>query len=81
VTQVSPQTDLKQMADRIEVIGRGRERGPVGIAINPLPELFLLFLTYAHLTRESGAAEVLLTTAQVDAWLVRNGRSGPSRPS
>jgi hypothetical protein len=81
VTHVSPETDLKQMADRIQAIGRGRDRGPVGIAIRPSPQLFLVFLTYAHLTREFGAAEVLLTTAQLDDWLSRNGRSGPPRPS
>jgi hypothetical protein len=80
VTHLSPQTELQHMADRIQVIGRGRARGPVGIAISPLPELFLVFLTYAQLTRESGTAEVLLTTAQLDAWLVRSARSGPSRP-
>jgi hypothetical protein len=32
------------------------------------------------LTRESGTAEVLLTSAQLDDWLVRNARSGSSRP-
>jgi hypothetical protein len=80
VTHVSPKTDLQQMADRVQVVGRGRARGRVGIAISALPELFLIFLTYAQLTRESGTAEVLLTSAQLDDWLVRNARSGSSRP-
>lgn len=80
VTHVSPKADLQQMADRIQVIGRGRERGRVGLAIRALPELFLVFLTYTQLTRESGTAEVLLNAAQLDAWVVRNARSGPPRP-
>jgi hypothetical protein len=80
VTQVSSEADLQAMADRVKALGAGRERGRVGIVMSPRPALFLVFLTYAHLTRDLGSVEVLLTTAQLDAWLARNARGGAPLP-
>jgi hypothetical protein len=79
VTHASTEADLQQIADRVRVVGGGRERGPVGIAIRARPELFLVFLVYATLTKELMTVEVLLTAAQRVAWLARNTRGGSSR--
>jgi hypothetical protein len=71
---------LQQIEDRVGAVGGGRARAPVGVAILARPELFLAGLMYAELTREIMAVEVLLTAAQVDDWLFRNARRGPSHP-
>lgn len=79
VTRPATDADLRQMADRVKVIGGGRERGPVGIAIRPQPALFLVFLTYTRSVEDLVSLEVLLTAAQIDAWLARNSRVDSSR--
>jgi hypothetical protein len=70
---------LQQIADRVGMVGGGRARAPVGVAILARPELFLAGLMYAELTREIMDVEVLLTAPQIDDWLSRNARRGPSR--
>ena len=52
LTDASTEADLQQIAERVKVVGGGRERGPVGIAIRARPALFLLGLMYANLTKE-----------------------------
>jgi hypothetical protein len=79
MTDASTEADLQQIAEQVKVKGSGRERGPVGIAIRARPALFLLGLMYTKLMNEFVTAEVLLTAAQIDAWLVRNAPSGSSR--
>ena len=74
VTHVSTQAELEQIADRVKVVGGGRERGPVGMAIGAQPALFRAGLMFTRLTRTLMAVEILLTTAQLDAWLARNAR-------
>ena len=80
VTETSTETDLQLIAERVKVVGGGRERGHVGIAIRARPALFLQGLMYAKLTREFVDVEVLLTAAQIDSWLARNAPGGSSRP-
>jgi hypothetical protein len=80
VKEVSTETDLQQMADRAKLARGGREQGQVGIAITARPAHFLVFLTYAQLTREFATVEVLLTVAQLDAWLARHARGGSGKP-
>jgi hypothetical protein len=80
LTDASTEADLQRIAERVTAIGGERERGPVGIAIRPRPALFLLGLMYSELLKDVVDVEVLLTAAQIDAWLRRNARSGPSRP-
>jgi hypothetical protein len=76
MTAVSIEGDLQQIADRVKVVGAGRRRGPVGVAIRPRPALFLEGLMYSTLAKESVDIEILLTATQIDSWLVRNaGRS------
>jgi len=79
VTDASTEADLQQLAERVKVAGGERERGPVGIAIRARPALFLLGLMYMKLMKEFVTVEVLLTAAQIDAWLVRNAPGGSSR--
>jgi hypothetical protein len=75
-THVPTEADLEQMAEQVMVAGRGRTRGPVGIAIRPDPALFLVGLTYTKLTKELMNVEVLLNAAQIELWLSRNSRHG-----
>ena len=75
LTVAANEEDLLQMAARVGDVGASRERGPVGIVIRPRPALFLAGLMYTKLTRELMTVEVLLTQAQVDAWLARNARN------
>ena len=77
ITDASTEADLQQLAEGVKVAGGKRERGPVGIAIRAQPGLFLLGLMYTKLIREF--VEVLLTAAQIDAWLVRHTVRGSSR--
>ena len=79
MTDASTEVDLQQLAERVKVAGGERERGPVGIAIRARPALFLLGLMYTKLINEFVTVEVLLTSAQIDAWLVRNAPGGSSR--
>jgi hypothetical protein len=80
VKDASALAALQRIADRVGAVGGGRARAPVGVAIMARPGLFLAGLMYAQLTREIMAVEVLLTAAQLDDWLSRNARRGPSRP-
>jgi hypothetical protein len=79
ITDASTEADLQQLAERVKVAGGERERGPVGIAIRARPALFLLGLMYTNLIKEFVSVELLLTAAQIDAWLVRNTVRGSSR--
>ena len=79
ITDASAEVDLQLLAERVRVTGGERERGPVGIAIRARPALFLLGLMYTKLIKEFVSVEVLLTAAQIDAWLVRNTVRGSSR--
>jgi hypothetical protein len=72
MTASSTEADLQRIAERVQVVGGGRKRGPVGIAIRPRPAVFLEGLMYATLTKGLVAIEILLTVAQVDSWLARN---------
>jgi hypothetical protein len=79
MTDASTEVDLQQLAERVKAAGGERERGPVGVAIRARPALFLLGLMYTKLMKEFVTVEVLLTAAQIDAWLVRNAPSASSR--
>ena len=80
VTQVSTDMDLEQIAEHVRVAGHSRPRGPVGLAIRPHPQSFLVGLTYSKLTKEFMDVEVLLNEVQLESWLSRNSRKGSRRP-
>ena len=74
VTRVSTEAELEQISNRIKVVGSGRRRGPVGMAIGGKPALFRAGLTFTSLTKTLMTVEILLTVAQLEAWLNRNAR-------
>ena len=78
ITDASAEVDFQRLAERVKVAGGERKRGPVGIAIRARPALFLMGLMYTRLMKEFVTIEVLLTAAQIDAWLVRNAPRGSS---
>ena len=79
MTDAPTEADFQQLAERVKAAGGESERGPVGIAIRARPAVFLLGLMYTKLIKEFVTVEVLLTAAQIDAWLVRNAPNGSSR--
>jgi hypothetical protein len=79
VTHVPTDHEVHQAADRVKIVGGGRERGPVGIiAIGAHAKPLLgIGLAYGTLTNKLVPVEVLFTTAQLDDWLTRNARRTP----
>ena len=71
---VSTDADLQHIADRVKVVGGGRKRGPVGIAVGGHPESFRAGLMYTKLAGKLVNVEVVLTAAQLDGWLTRNAQ-------
>jgi hypothetical protein len=69
---MSVPADSQQIADHVRMVGKGRERGPVGIAISNQPEQYRRALKYAELARKIAIVEVLLTATQRADWLARN---------
>ena len=80
-THVAADAELQQIAARVQALGAGRERGPVGMLVASVPDQFRMGMAYTRLTRSHESVEVLLTAAQRDDWLARNARRGPSRQS
>ena len=71
---VATDAGLQQIADRVKVVGGGRRRGPVGIAVGTHPETFRAGLMYTKLAGKLANVEVVLTAAQLDGWLARNAQ-------
>jgi hypothetical protein len=66
--------DSQQIANHVERVAGGHERGPVGIAMSGDPEQFRRGLKYTELTRKIATVEVLLTATQREDWLARCAR-------
>jgi hypothetical protein len=61
---------------RTQTIGKGRPRGPVGVAIPARGEMVTSGL---QLTKQGGPGrdiESLLNVGQIDAWIVRHAPRG-----
>jgi hypothetical protein len=67
-----PESELHELLTRTQVVGGGRPRGPVGVAIPARPEMFSSGLQLSTLAGPKRDIEILLTVPQVDAWLVRH---------
>jgi len=65
---------LQHFIDRVQTLGAGRQRGPVGAIINPLPELVRSTLATAELTAGRLNFEFFFSTSQLEEWLTRIGR-------
>jgi hypothetical protein len=76
VTHVPTDNEVHQAAERVKIVGGGRERGPVGIiAIGThAKQLLAIGLEYGKLTKELVPVEVLFTSVQLDDWIARNAR-------
>jgi hypothetical protein len=80
-THVPPGVELQRLVDRRLFVGGGRPRGPVGVAIPRRPEMLRGGLQLAKLSGPLRDLEILLTEAQVDAWLARHApRRGSPDP-
>jgi hypothetical protein len=75
-TRLPTESEVQQAAARVQIVGGGRERGPVGIiAIGAHAKRLLgIGLEYGTLTKQLVPVEVLFTSAQLDDWLARNAR-------
>jgi hypothetical protein len=76
VTRLPAEAEVRQAAERVKIVGGGRERGPVGIiAIGAHAKRLLgIGLEYGMLTKKLVPVEVLFTSAQLDDWMARNAR-------
>jgi hypothetical protein len=79
VTHVPTDNEVHQAAERVKIVGGGRERGPVGIIAKGAHATRLLGigLEYGKLTKNLVPVEVLFTSAQLDNWMTRNIRRAP----
>jgi hypothetical protein len=66
--------EARRITARVQALGGGRTRGPVGMAINRRPEQLREGLKFAEATKHIVTLEVLLTPAQLDDWLARNAQ-------
>jgi hypothetical protein len=67
-----PPTEIQQLLARTQAVGKGRSRGPVGVAIPARGEMVTSGL---QLTRQGGPGrdiEILLNASQIHAWIVRH---------
>jgi hypothetical protein len=80
--RIPPASELQQLVDRRQVVGGERPRGPVGVAISRRPETVRGGLKLAKLSGQRDL-EILLTDAQLEAWLTRHAprRGSPDRSS
>jgi hypothetical protein len=80
--RISPPDELERLVEHTRILGGGRPRGPVGVAIPPRPEMFRSGLQLAKLSGPRRDLEILLNDAQVEAWIARHaarrGSPGPS---
>jgi hypothetical protein len=68
---VNPPSELQRLVDRVRVVGGGRPRGPVGVAIPPRPAMLQGGLQVAAQSGRPGDIEVLLNEVQLEAWIAR----------
>ena len=62
---------LERLIDRVQVVGHGRRRGPIGVVIPARPERLRIALQLAALPGASQNLEVLVTGEQLEDWLRR----------
>jgi hypothetical protein len=62
---------LERLVDRVQVVGKGRRRGPIGVVIPPQPDRLRVALRLATLAALAQNLEVLVTGEQLEDWLRR----------
>jgi hypothetical protein len=71
-THLSTLDEARQITARVQALGGGRTRGPVGMAISRTAEQLREGLRFAEATKHIVTLEVLLTKAQLEEWLARH---------
>jgi hypothetical protein len=66
---------LQTFVDRLQVLGAGRTRGPIGCVVRSSPDSFRASLVETR-TEARLNFEILVTDLHVDEWLARNTRGG-----
>jgi hypothetical protein len=81
VTRLPAEAEVQQAAERVQSVGGGRHRGPVGIiAIGTHAKRLLgIGLLYGTLTGDLVPVEVLFTQTQLENWMARNTRRPGAR--
>jgi hypothetical protein len=67
-----PPMEVEQILARTQAIGKGRPRGPVGVAIPVRGEMVTSGLQLAKQGGPDRDIEILLNVVQIDAWIVRH---------
>jgi len=67
----SPQ-EIQQIVDHTRSVGKGEPRGPVGVAIPRRPDTLKSGLQLVKVSGPLRDIEILLTEAQIEAWLARH---------
>jgi hypothetical protein len=73
-----PASELHDLLTRTQIVGGGRPRGPVGVAIPPRAEMFSSGLQLATLGGPARNIEILMSVEQIAAWIARHA---PQRSS
>jgi hypothetical protein len=72
IEHYSPSTEVQRLVERVRLVGGGRRRGDVGLAISPRPDLVRSGLRVGAQSGRASDIEVLLTEAQLADWLARH---------
>ena len=67
-----PPMEVEQILARTQAVGKGRPRGPVGVAIPARGEMVTSGLQLARQGGPERDIEILLNVVQIDAWIVRH---------
>jgi hypothetical protein len=62
---------FERVVDRVQVVGQGRRRGPIGVVIPLQPRRLRVALRLAALPASPQNLEVLTTREQLEGWLRR----------
>ena len=71
---------LQTFVDRLQVLGAGRTRGPIGVVVGRGSDKIRASVVKTR-TEARLNFEILVTDLQVDEWLARNTRGGESPSS
>jgi hypothetical protein len=75
IKEASPM--LQTFVDRLQVLGAGRTRGPIGVVVGRGSDKIRASVVKTR-TEARLNFEILVTDLQVDEWLARNTRGGGS---
>jgi hypothetical protein len=71
-THITPPREIEQLVNHTRVIGGGRPRGAVGVAIPARADMVRGGLQLAEASGPLRDIEILLNAEQIEAWLTRH---------